>query len=104
MILFFDNREDTIFAVQTEKELTDSDVKKISWLLGNSILLNSNKIENTCLGPRAVMVSPWSTNAVEELFSSFGVFSRINPTLCLSIIVFNCPEGAIFHPNALMPF
>ena len=40
MILFFDNREDIIFAVQTEKELTDSDVKKISWLLGNSILLN----------------------------------------------------------------
>ena len=78
MILFFDNREDIIFAVQTEKELTDSDVKKISWLLGNSILLNSNKIENTCLGPRAVMVSPWSTNAV-EMTQNMGInhISRI---------------------------
>ena len=78
MILFFDNREDIIFAVQTEKELTNSDVNKLSWLLGNSILLNSDKIETTYLGPRAVMVSPWSTNAV-EMSQNMGInhISRI---------------------------
>ena len=65
MIHFFDNREDIIFAVQTEKDLSDSDVNKLSWLFGNSSLTNSDKIKTTCLGPRAVMVSPWSTNAVE---------------------------------------
>lgn len=65
MIHFFDNREDIIFAVQTEKDLSDSDVNKLSWLFGNSSPLVSDKIKTTCLGPRAVMVSPWSTNAVE---------------------------------------
>ena len=65
MIHFFDNREDIIFAVQTEKDLSDSDVNKLSWLFGNSSPVDSDKIKTTCLGPRAVMVSPWSTNAVE---------------------------------------
>ena len=65
MIHFFDNREDVIFAVQTEKDLSDSDVNKLSWLFGNSSPVDSDKIKTTCLGPRAVMVSPWSTNAVE---------------------------------------
>ena len=65
MILFFDNRENIIFAVQTQKQLSNSDIKKLSWLFGNSFLVDSNVIKNTYLGPRAVMVSPWSTNAVE---------------------------------------
>ena len=65
MILFFDNRENIIFAVQTQKQLSDSDINKLSWLFGNSSLLNSEIINSAYLGPRAVMVSPWSTNAVE---------------------------------------
>ena len=65
MILFFDNREDIIFAVQTEKQLSNSDINKLSWLFGNSSLVDSDIIKSTYLGPRAVMVSPWSTNAVE---------------------------------------
>ena len=65
MILFFDNRENIIFAVQTEKQLSSSDINKLSWLFGNSSLVDSNIIKSTYLGPRAVMVSPWSTNAVE---------------------------------------
>ena len=72
MIHFFDNREDIIFAVQTEKDLSDSDVNKLSWLFGNSSPVDSDKIKTTCLGPRAVMVSPWSTNAV-EMTQNMGV-------------------------------
>ena len=65
MILFFDNRENIIFAVQTQKQLSNSDINKLSWLFGNSSLVDSDMIKSTYLGPRAVMVSPWSTNAVE---------------------------------------
>ena len=65
MILFFDNRENIIFAVETQKQLSNSDINKLSWLFGNSSLIDSDIIKNTYLGPRAVMVSPWSTNAVE---------------------------------------
>ena len=54
-----------IFAVQTQKQLSNSDIKKLSWLFGNSCLVDSDVIKKTYLGPRAVMVSPWSTNAVE---------------------------------------
>jgi len=65
MILFFDNRENIVFAVETQKQLSNSDINKLSWLFGNSSLVDSDIIKNTYLGPRAVMVSPWSTNAVE---------------------------------------
>ncbi|MDG2173686.1 MAG: phosphoribosylformylglycinamidine synthase [Flavobacteriaceae bacterium] len=65
MILFFDNRENIIFAVQTQKQLSNSDINKLSWLFGNSSLVDSDVIKSTYLGSRAVMVSPWSTNAVE---------------------------------------
>ena len=65
MILFFDNRENIVFAVETQKQLSNSDINKLSWLFGNSSLIDSDIIKNTYLGPRAVMVSPWSTNAVE---------------------------------------
>ena len=72
MILFFDNRENIIFAVETQKQLSSSDINKLSWLFGNSSLIDSDIIKNTYLGPRAVMVSPWSTNAV-EITQNMGV-------------------------------
>ena len=69
MIHFFGNQTNTVFAVQSQNELSAQDISKLNWLFGNS-----NKIEKSVLntigtdffvGPRATMITPWSTNAVE---------------------------------------
>jgi phosphoribosylformylglycinamidine synthase len=69
MIHFFGNQTNTVFAVQSQNELSAQDLSKLNWLFGNS-----NKIEKSVLntigtdffvGPRATMITPWSTNAVE---------------------------------------
>src|SRR5690606_8279979 len=41
------------------------DISKLSWLFGNSQHLNRSALADFFVGPRAAMVSPWSTNAVE---------------------------------------
>jgi len=65
MILFFGNSKDTVFAVQVLQDLKAEDLKKLQWLFGNSPLVNGDIIKKTCIGPRASMITPWSTNAVE---------------------------------------
>ncbi len=69
MIHFFENETNTVFAVQWQKEFSAEDISKLNWLFGNS-----NKIDKSVLntigtdffiGPRATMITPWSTNAVE---------------------------------------
>jgi len=65
MIHFFGNQNSKIFAVQTSKELTQQAVQKLSWLFGNQPKIESTKVEAFFIGPRAAMITPWSTNAVE---------------------------------------
>ena len=65
MIYFFGNSFAKIYAVQTAKKLNEIDQKKLVWLFGNNSLVNEEKISGDFIGPRASMVTPWSTNAVE---------------------------------------
>jgi len=71
MIHFFGNTNSTIFAVQTTKELTAESTSKLTWLFHSPELVSgAPKIEQAALadifvGPRAAMITPWSTNAVE---------------------------------------
>ena len=65
MILFFGNPKSTLYAVQVQKDLTSEDVKKLNWLFGNTTQINQKTLEGHFVGPRAAMVTPWSTNAVE---------------------------------------
>jgi phosphoribosylformylglycinamidine synthase len=72
MIHFFGHSQKTVYAVQTQKNISDDDIKKLLWLFDTSGGHKFNKIneENAILignfvGPRATMVTPWSTNAVE---------------------------------------
>jgi len=39
--------------------------EKLVWLFGNQPLINKKNIEGSFVGPRATMITPWSTNAVE---------------------------------------
>ena len=65
MILFFGKPNSTVFAVQVTKNLPKEDLDKLTWLFGNQPLIESEKIEGYFVGPRAAMITPWSTNAVE---------------------------------------
>ncbi|MGO1244356.1 MAG: phosphoribosylformylglycinamidine synthase [Sphingobacterium sp.] len=65
MIHFFVNPSNTYYGVQTQQELSAEDTVKLNWLFGNSQLLPEKTLNNNFVGPRATMVTPWSTNAVE---------------------------------------
>lgn len=69
MIHFFGNNKTVIYAVQTNKPLTDETIQKLQWLFGNQPLLKEKTITpsegNYFVGPRLELISPWSTNAVE---------------------------------------
>uniref|UniRef100_UPI003562E2FD phosphoribosylformylglycinamidine synthase n=1 Tax=Lutibacter sp. TaxID=1925666 RepID=UPI003562E2FD len=65
MIQFFGNENSKIFAVQTSKELSQENTLKLNWLFGNQEKLEQASIDAFFIGPRAAMITPWSTNAVE---------------------------------------
>jgi len=65
MIHFFGNTNSTVLAVQTTKELSNEAVEKLTWLFGNQPKINAASLDAFFIGPRAAMISPWSTNAVE---------------------------------------
>ncbi len=65
MIHFFGDASTKIFAVQTVGDLTKEDNDKLSWLFGNQPKINRASIDAFFVGPRAAMVTPWSTNATE---------------------------------------
>ena len=65
MILFFGNPENHVFAVQTEGNLSTENINKLVWLFGQQSALDVETISSGFIGPRATMITPWSTNAVE---------------------------------------
>ncbi len=65
MITFFGNPSQKVFAVQTAETISTDSISKLNWLFGNVKRIESKKIEGEYVGPRAAMVTPWSTNAVE---------------------------------------
>jgi phosphoribosylformylglycinamidine synthase len=65
MIHFFGNQNSKVFAVQATKELSTKTIAKLTWLFGKQPKLDQASIDAFFIGPRAAMITPWSTNAVE---------------------------------------
>ncbi len=72
MILFFGNPSSKVFAVQVAKEISSESKQKLNWLFaspevdnGQMQEIEQNTIDSYFVGPRAAMITPWSTNAVE---------------------------------------
>ncbi len=65
MIHFFENPSNTVYAVQSVNSLSQEDINKLNWLFGNAKKLDENTLNQNFVGPRAAMITPWSTNAVE---------------------------------------
>ncbi len=65
MIHFFGDVTTKVLAVQTQHELSQEDTDKLSWLFGNRSKINTASLDAFFVGPRAAMITPWSTNATE---------------------------------------
>nr|WP_299174101.1 phosphoribosylformylglycinamidine synthase [uncultured Allomuricauda sp.] len=65
MIHFFGDVATKVFAVQTTQEITPKDTEKLTWLFGNQPKINTASLDAFFVGPRAAMITPWSTNATE---------------------------------------
>lgn len=72
MIFFFGNQSNTVFAVQSQSEISTENIQKLNWLFGETQQINNKTISENFVGPRAAMVTPWSTNAV-EITQNMGV-------------------------------
>lgn len=72
MIQFYENVSGTVYAVQTSFPLNADDVAKLKWLFGDANVIDAPTINNFYVGPRAAMITPWSTNAV-EITQNMGV-------------------------------
>ena len=83
MIHFFGSLTNTVFAVQKQDNFSQEDIKKLYWLFNSSsenkhTSTNSNQslLDSFFVGPRAAMITPWSTNAV-EITQNMGISSII---------------------------
>lgn len=70
MIHFFGNESNTVFAVQSQNissadELSAETISKLNWLFANAHKIEKSVLTDFFIGPRAAMITPWSTNAVE---------------------------------------
>jgi phosphoribosylformylglycinamidine synthase len=65
MIFFFENKKNTVYAVQTSQAISPENIEKLNWLFGEAQHINATDFDGILVGPRASMVTPWSTNAVE---------------------------------------
>lgn len=76
MIHFFGNQSNKVYAVQAQGEISADDVKKLNWLFSGSQKIEQTIVKDTFVGPRAAMVTPWSTNAV-EIAQNMGISGLI---------------------------
>lgn len=65
MITFFKTPIQSIIAVQTGSDLSPENIIKLKWLFGDAEMLSSEGVEQSFIGPRREMITPWSTCAVE---------------------------------------
>ena len=65
MIHFFGDPKSLIYAVEGPDSLAAEDVEKLTWLFGDRRKLDEASVDAFFVGPRAAMVTPWSTNATE---------------------------------------
>lgn len=72
MIHFFGEATTKVFAVQTHQELSQEDIAKLIWLFGNRPKIHTASLDAFFIGPRAAMITPWSTNAT-EITQNMGV-------------------------------
>ena len=72
MLQFFGDAASKVFVVESTTPLSSENKTKLQWLFGEAPALDTPSIEGEFVGPRATMITPWSTNAV-EIAQNMGV-------------------------------
>ncbi len=72
MIIFFKAESTHYYAVSIEKRPDYETIKKLKWVFGDAQFIDEKQIDGKFVGPRQVMITPWSTNAV-EITQNMGV-------------------------------
>ena len=87
MLQFFGDATTKIFVVECTAPLSSENIKKLTWLFGDAPQIQETKLTGKFYGPRATMISPWSTNAV-EITQNMGIegILRIEEYLSARII------------------
>jgi len=110
MIHFFGDVKKLIFAVQTPDSLSEKDINKLNWLFAGQPKIEGSVITDFFIGPRAAMITPWSTNAVEitqnmgisgiirieEFYKVSENYTRFDPMLSQK---YSCLDQDIFTIN-----
>lgn len=65
MISFFRLPPSKVYAVSHDETINKLDLEKLTWLFAGATLAKKDFLEKDFVGPRAAMITPWSTNAVE---------------------------------------
>lgn len=65
MITFFKTPSQSVIAVQANTEFSTEEIQKLTWLFGEAEVLPAESIDQSFIGPRREMITPWSTCAVE---------------------------------------
>ncbi len=94
MIRFFSRDNQQIYAVHTTQILSSNDIQKLVWLFGEAPIIERDTLQESFLGPRATMITPWSTNAV-EICNNMGIqnIQRIE--------LFSAYDGTSYDPMLL---
>lgn len=65
MVTYFRTSDNVVIGVVSKINIQSADVKKLNWLFGNGQPVPKRDVKGPFVGPRAEMISPWKTNAVE---------------------------------------
>ncbi len=85
MIFFFGNPASRIYAVKSSQNFSNDTLERLHWLFAGH-QINEMSIKGPFVGPRASMITPWSTNAV-EITQNMGIdhieriesFAKVKP-------------------------
>ena len=109
MLLFFGDTSQKVFVVESTSPLSQENTLKLQWLFGEAPVIDTTAVSGEFIGPRATMITPWSTNAVEitqnmgikgivriEEYFAKDVVDVIDPML---VVEFNGLNQSLFTVN-----
>lgn len=65
MLSFFRHNDGTVYAIQHTSTFSDANIKALTWLFDGAVEVSASDLTHNYIGPRAEMITPWSTTAVE---------------------------------------
>ena len=74
--LIENNGSEVVYAVQHTHAIESSDLEALGWLFGGAQLTNEEKLTGYYVGPRAEMITPWSTTA-REITLNMGLGEKL---------------------------